>query len=903
MFLNCKRAGLSLSVIWAVTISCQRESLFQTDSAHVVPAEVTFSVYAGAVEGTKSTIADDCMDRITDLDVFLYRGGILCKECSVYASGCDFNIQIPDTSADYDVFVVANAGDVRNVVEQNCLRQEDLESWVYDLGDYSGFRDKGVPMAGSLRSWHLGDTDEIVLRRLVSRIDVRFVNSSDYNVSVRSMRLCQSARKVSPFSNGYRATSGEDVFAEDDLNDSLTADDIDAAMKEGATVSMYCCENMQGDLMPWNTKPELKNINNIPSDRSGVVTYFEVDAFVSSDDVRWESVKYRFCLGRDVTGNFDVPRNCILGYTLDFASTPSDTGWTVEPDEPLYPGDIKIHEHLSPYYPGWDVFTFPDAASASPVTIVSPWGEFTVDGEHASVSGNVTEELGLPCIVVGNQFFVRCPTEYELECMCADMHKSNVRVPGDKEKVSYVLAARNAGGQTVRVDYLKADDDYGLYLCPWSESEHEVVDWDETFFPEPIIELFGRQRISDFSRSRTSVEIYENEGRLDEDSGYRFYPSESSFGLLSNCGQPYFEISAPGEECYLAYKINVFGYNGQYGFMDINVFDDESIGESHTLPEVSIDNTYGNLYVEDNGGIYTVHIEDTSTPYWSAVRNLRIHTYKYINKGEMSFSIDEESKDIVIRLNEYSCGEACLRMLFWDYDTAPGGYYTLPLKIYLDITYVPKFGILRRGGSYGMSSFSAASLLHEGAHTTLSSRVWGYQYLPARRDSYYRTGFNAASSYRDALMEVIGNSSPSIVAAAYDPGFPDGSGRVALYNAGSILENEGTPYTYCDMPNEGSVFFCDPVAPTSSLWSLEYDAKVLDPMYRYMFTPVTSKEKLDNIASYQLDNCSRGNPVFRGDNGDSADVMHVELYDGIMVNYHLRYDTCLEMLAGEWDRY
>lgn len=880
-------------VVWIMTtvlcISCARHLPHEMQPGE---SRTRFSVCLSATDGAKSAyFNDDCMNRITDINVFLFSGGRLCPGCSIYTETCNPEVELPDPAGVYDLFFVANVGDVRAEIERGCSDVSDMEAWTWRIPGYPEIKDKGVPMSCHVQDWKRGDSTGILLRRLASRIDIRFRNSTEYDVKVKSMVLRQSVAVVRPFGSSFSADSADDMLPFDDYNDYLTTFDITRA-GGGNTVHLYCMENMQGDLLPDNDKAENKNLDNIPQEKSPLVTYFEVSAKVCGEQMRWEDVKYRFCLGKDVTGNFDVPRNSILSYTLDFASTPHDTGWTIEPDDPIYSDDVGVELRTAEYYPGWDEFTFTEVSPENPVTVTVFGKTYTVDGVNASETEGGTGALQSDCVVVGRKMFVCREKKYEIYVSQGNRKEGTVAVNTDKIPLYLCMCADNERGETVIVENLRAGMDYQLHVNPYCPSQGVFLPWSAVAFPDELASLAGEATLRNYWNQCFSISM-----PFDEDEDFEDWEIGKSFSRGHMTDLTVY-VEAPSYECTFGCR-TTSRHHGLIAYPSrLSVFDPWKLPVSRVLATSVIDNSCGDLSNAAASSKYALAPSDAGT-MWSAGAWKKAGCLCSHSHGSFAASPDVAKRRLDVMLDEYSCGPAYARVFFWDYDSAPSSVWQLPVDIYLDVSYVPKFGVLVNGGRIFESDFGGISVNSTKERTIVSGRSWGFQFMAARRDSYFRLNHDYGSEDRTYVMRTVADASPVIDLA----GWKISGGYAASYNAGSILYNTETNGDADMMPNDGSVYFTDPVIMNYETWNLRYDGQARSPYYNYAFKNLPSMEKwrMEYCAETILDQVRRMNPVFSGNKASTA-VTRYKAGD-VYVNYRLKADTYLQALTGEWDRY
>ena len=274
-------------------------------------------------EGTEvKSILDDfdefLVGQITSFGVYIYNDqGQLAAYTTSEGSSATVNLIVDGT---YDVYVLANLP----TLPEAPAEKEEFVSDIYDVS-YSDFYNTGIPMCGH-KSVTADDVASgkvtIRLTRLITRVGFTLDTSEleTSNITVRSVKLCQTASAVSPFAGVFVA----DETTIEESGDYASDHDIQN-VNSGQKITLYTLENFQGKLLPTNTDPWAK-IPDLLKDKKELCTYLEVTAdysglyegvMVSSD-----KVVYRFYLGRDNITDFSLERN----HGVDIKLTVSDLG-------------------------------------------------------------------------------------------------------------------------------------------------------------------------------------------------------------------------------------------------------------------------------------------------------------------------------------------------------------------------------------------------------------------------------------------------------------------------------------------------------------------------------------------------------------------------------------------------
>ena len=255
---------------------------------------------------TRSSINPD-EDRISSICVMAYRksDGIL----AAFQTGTgpeDIDMEL--TGGKYNIYITANMDGFQVPPEE-----KELPSVHYAIESFSQMEDV-LPMCWKGEAELTpGKSTTILadLSRLVSKTGLKIDMGSIRGMDIRSVRLCQGARKIWPFMDG-----GSRIDAPSDAIDSDYANEEDIKkLMAGETVWLYAAENCQGTLMPDNTDPWSKVPDNI-GNSAELCTYVEMNAQWTEEADFEGTVTYRFYLGEDSTSDFNIRRNTISYLTL-----------------------------------------------------------------------------------------------------------------------------------------------------------------------------------------------------------------------------------------------------------------------------------------------------------------------------------------------------------------------------------------------------------------------------------------------------------------------------------------------------------------------------------------------------------------------------------------------------------
>ena len=218
------------------------------------------------------------------------------------------DIDIEIRSGTYNIYVTANMGTFDAPSEES-----DIGMASYSISSFQEL-ENALPMCWSGKAEiKAGETATITasLSRLVSRISFRVETGIPEGLEIASIRLCQGAGILRPFMDG----GSRILYSGEALNgDYATEEDIESLMN-GESICFYAVENCQGVLLPDNTDPWTKVPDNI-GDKAGLCTYVEMTGRWNEDADYEGQVTYRFYLGEDATGSFDIKRNSLHNLTL-----------------------------------------------------------------------------------------------------------------------------------------------------------------------------------------------------------------------------------------------------------------------------------------------------------------------------------------------------------------------------------------------------------------------------------------------------------------------------------------------------------------------------------------------------------------------------------------------------------
>lgn len=319
-----KRAAYLLSIM--LCISCTSGEL-ENHPVYDAP-ETDFVDVKFVLEGIygKSMISPD-EDAVWDINVYAFRNGVLVD--AIYTEDMsEISLDLVKGGS-YSIYALANVGEMASPKNEDEFR----DACMFGISDLSELEEV-LPMR-----WESGNVSVrpgmkpvvIRLRRLVARMDFSVDKSLLEGLSVRAVRLCQSACVVRPFKKygggGSRAESGMEVID----GDYATEDDL-MRLNRGDRVSFYTLENCQGILLPGNEDPWAKVPSNI-GDADDRCTYLEAHCVFEDDGLLEGEVVYRFYLGPDNCCSFDVIGNSYMDVQLHLTGNGlNEVSWRVDAD-------------------------------------------------------------------------------------------------------------------------------------------------------------------------------------------------------------------------------------------------------------------------------------------------------------------------------------------------------------------------------------------------------------------------------------------------------------------------------------------------------------------------------------------------------------------------------------------
>jgi hypothetical protein len=300
--------------------------LYEDDASKIVRVSFDF----GEDGMTRSSIFPDEMV-VGSYNIYVYNRGVLVDGAYSDEYGAvSFDLNIGQS---YNVYALANVG----YVESFLYERDFLDEYAFRVSDIAEM-DEFLPLAGCLHDVVVSRSDErflLRMERLVSKIRFSVDKSALEDLSVSSVRLCQSSLSVRPFESGGSAALSEEDVADGDY---CTHGDL-LTLNSGGEVCFYALENCQGILLPDNKDP-WKKIPMFLEDEADLCTYIEVRCAFAGNGLYDGSVIYRIYLGQDNCRDFNLIRNSVLNVSLCLTIDGLKNGlsWKVTSDYSLRDG-------------------------------------------------------------------------------------------------------------------------------------------------------------------------------------------------------------------------------------------------------------------------------------------------------------------------------------------------------------------------------------------------------------------------------------------------------------------------------------------------------------------------------------------------------------------------------------
>lgn len=333
--------GVNLSLFCILLFVCCVPEYEVADRVH---ADETEEIYPISVEmelpchaaDSRSSFTDGNLNRITDLNIFLYHNGVLLKDhCRYYTDMSSLMLSFPVDKNGFNIYMLGNVGKMEAPEDES-----EIGKLCHVAESYDDFRSNGFPVANIFPDYMKGTLALFKLKRLVGQYDITLMPSAhEAEYVVKDVRLMNCALDVYPFGYEVKAScfTPSAIYGEDATGDCLTADDI-YKLNQGETVSLCFVENLQGELLPDNTDRKKKIPSCLEMMKPGLsrcCTYIEITADINTRSAKYKDAKYRFYLGQNETTDFSIRRNTLYDVTLDFTQNMvNEQEWRIEAAAP-----------------------------------------------------------------------------------------------------------------------------------------------------------------------------------------------------------------------------------------------------------------------------------------------------------------------------------------------------------------------------------------------------------------------------------------------------------------------------------------------------------------------------------------------------------------------------------------
>lgn len=311
-------SAVLLAVMFSV--SCMRETNPVSRKGQPVSLGFDFGIEDAL---TKSILTDGNLEyKLSNVLVILYRSetGVLDR---TYVCDKENNSVMLLTGIEYDIFFLANIDNPSAL--RVPLRESELEELSYVIPSYETVDKLGVPSCATLRSVRVSQDGKtnVTLRRLMAKVTVHISHSgltglpsNDKSVFSNVKLYVRNANaRLMPFCpEGSAPQSKSDIMEQSDYDPRMDA--------EGQTFVFYVPENRQGQLLPHNLDPSKKNESELRPKGIDVsqLTYIEYTGHLNPSVAGYGGdLLYRFYLGADNVGDFNVDRNEAYNISLNLS--------------------------------------------------------------------------------------------------------------------------------------------------------------------------------------------------------------------------------------------------------------------------------------------------------------------------------------------------------------------------------------------------------------------------------------------------------------------------------------------------------------------------------------------------------------------------------------------------------
>lgn len=329
---------LAACVVSFLAVSCDRLGIEADDAPSPERAEeLSFDLFDVPSDGvqTRSLLSTYSADsRKTCVTLAAYTGGILYGT-GHYTSGLTSMKLSLRKGYTYNVYALVNMGDMTGSFPTS---ESAVSSIVYNIPSYTGGDDsvdnRGLPTAGFLSlavSSGTSGTQYIPVKRLIAKVTASL--SCDWSgARIRTAKIYNMNRKLQPF--GASLTHGASSAASS--QDILSFQEIHGTTAGNSTTmsaTFYVPENMQGTVPGIVSSSDKRpdGGNTAVSEKQDVLTYLEV--YVESTGLYTGDITYRSYLGGNATSSFDIARNTIYEWTVNYHENGlQDDNWKKDND-------------------------------------------------------------------------------------------------------------------------------------------------------------------------------------------------------------------------------------------------------------------------------------------------------------------------------------------------------------------------------------------------------------------------------------------------------------------------------------------------------------------------------------------------------------------------------------------
>lgn len=316
----------------------------------------------GGQSTTKSSIGADALEKIHDINalVFRYDRGELVfePERSRYFTDEKTNLLV-NIFDRYKIVFLANCGhNLISEVEKLGSYESICENLRVEYDGYSdGFRESGLPMVYStdIDAYSTGNID-IRFKRLYSRwaVNMDFSELEYSSYKIKSMSITNAPKAIYPMSGASMIKNAGDACTSG-KGDCLSEEDLDR-LNKGETVYLYILENVQGELLPGNTNPNLKTPQyvimkgHMDKVEGNQLTGIRIEASANTPWAVYDNVTYQAYLGENTCSDFSIVRNTPHRLTIKMsADEVVRWNWRIEPDQPVKVFDPRLDIDFETY--------------------------------------------------------------------------------------------------------------------------------------------------------------------------------------------------------------------------------------------------------------------------------------------------------------------------------------------------------------------------------------------------------------------------------------------------------------------------------------------------------------------------------------------------------------------------